>query len=333
MVMKKDEAFENLIDEQFTLNGEDPAEKPEIVQPQETMEDYAAELEASYRKVYRGDVMTGTVLSVDEEGLMLDLNYFTPGKVPPEEISNDPNSDWMHTVKVGDEVKAEVLSTDDGSGYMVLSVKNASIESAWNKLREKMKSGEVVVGRVSETNPAGAVVYVEGIRGFVPISKLDIKFVEDTSVFMGKTLELNVIEANEDDDRLVLSARDILYRREIDRRNEKANKIAVDSVVEGTVEEIKDYGAFVGIGDGLSGLLHISQISSQRVKNPRAVLSVGQKVRVKIIKVENGKISLSMKALEEATAHEVEEDAAVEYISGEEATTSFASLLKGIKLD
>lgn len=331
--MRQNETFEKLLDEQAALEGQSSGTEAgeAAFGTTETMEDYAKELEDSYKRVVRGDVLQGTVISVDEEGLILDLDYFTPGKVPPEEISSDPTFDYLHEIHIGDKVSAAVLSTDDGSGYMLMSVKEAAVDSAWDKLRTIQAQKQIVTGKIAETVPAGAILYVEGIRGFIPVSKLSLQFVEDTSVYQGQTVRVQIIEADEEQNRLVLSARELLAQEEIARKNEKINRIKVDTVVEGTVKEIKDYGAFVDIGDGITGLLHISQISMQRIKHPRVVLKEGDQVRVKIIKVADGKVSLSMKALAEIAAREEEENS-FNYHSEGEATTGLGSLLKGIKL-
>lgn len=323
-MQKMNETLEQLMDEQSSI-GEESTE------PVETMEDYAAELEASYRRVHTGDIMKGTVISVDEDGLMIDLNYFTPGKVAPEEISNNPAFDYMHEVHVGDAVDVMVLATDDGSGYMTLSVKEAAQETAWDVLKQYRDEKKELTVKITDVVPAGAVAYVENIRGFIPASRLDAKYVEDTSEYKGRSLKVRVIEVDEADSKLILSAREIAQAKEIEKKNEKVNRIKVDSVVEGTVDSLKDYGAFVDIGDGVTGLLHISQISMKRIKNPAQVLSVGQKVRVKIIKVQDGRVSLSMKELEEIAAREEEENM-YDYKSEGEATTSLGSLFKNLKL-
>lgn len=333
--MRQNETFEKLLDEQAALAGQDTGKEtasPEVTfGTTETMEDYAKELEASYKRVARGDILQGTVISVDDEGLILDLDYFTPGKVPPEQISPDPTFDYVSRIHIGDKLSAAVLSTDDGSGYMLMSVKEAAADSAWEKLRALQAQKQVVSGRIAETVPAGAILYVEGVRGFIPVSKLSLQFVEDTSVYQGQTVRVQIIEADEEQNRLVLSARELLAQEEIARKNEKVNRIKADTVVEGTVKEIKDYGAFVDIGDGITGLLHISQISEQRIKHPRAVLKEGDKIRVKIIKVADGKVSLSMKVLAEIAAREEEENL-FDYHSEGDATTGLGELLKGIKL-
>ena len=172
---------------------------------------------------------------------------------------------------------------------------------------------------------------MEGVRGFIPASKLALRYVEDTSEYQNKEVEANIIEVDVAKKRLVLSCRDILVQKSLEEKAEKVKGVAVGSIVEGTVEQLKDYGAFVDIGDGISGLLHVSQISDKRISHPKAVLKEGQKVKVKITKVENGKISLSMKALMDVTQKDSEP--AFDYKESGQATTGLGALLKGIKLD
>lgn len=298
---------------------------------EEKMEDYAAELEASFKRLRRDDEVSGRVLSVDENGLLVDLDYFTPGRVPADEISEDPSFHFMTEIQVGQEVHGIVKSAEE-EGYVLLSVKDANRLEAWDTLRKMMDEGTVYTGKITEVFPKGAVMFVEGIRGFIPASRLSTVYVEDTKEYLNQTLSVLVIEVDEEDGKLILSARELKKEEEIKEKNQKVNRIKVDSVVEGTVEKLRDFGAFVDLGDGISGLLHISQIRNERVNNIYAVLKEGQKVRVKIIKVENGKISLSMKALEEVAAHE-EEEGVPEYHSDGEISTSLGSLLAGIKLD
>ena len=298
----------------------------------ESMEDYAAELEASYKRVHTGDIMKAKVVSADEDGLLVDLDYFMPGKIAADEISNDPSFAYMQEIQPGDIIEAMVTETDDGEGFLSLSMRAAATTTAWEKLSEYQKEGKILNVKITETVKGGAVAYVENVRAFIPASRLALTYVEDLSVYQGQTIAVKIAEVNEQERKVILSARELLREQEIAEKNRRVNRIKVNSVVEGTVQELRDYGAFVDIGDGVTGLLHISEISMNRIKHPQAVLSVGQKVRVKIIKVAEGRVSLSMKELEEIAAREEEENM-FDYKSEGDATTSLAGLLKGLKLD
>lgn len=202
----------------------------------------------------------------------------------------------------------------------------------WEKL-EKMKEDKTEFDVTIEgIVKGGAIAYVEGIRAFIPVSKLSLQYVEDPEEFLKKTLTVRVFDVSEEDNNLVLSAREVLREKRDAEKREKTAEIKVGAVLDGTVETLQNYGAFVDLGDGISGLVHVSQISQKRIKSPKAVLSVGDKVTVKVIKNEDGKISLSMKALQEVPEEkDTFED--IEIPKGEELTTTLGSLFKNIKLD
>ena len=170
---------------------------------------------------------------------------------------------------------------------------------------------------------------IEGIRGFIPASRLSLSYIEDLETYLLKDIEVRVIDVDEANNRLVLSAREILQEKARKEREARIAAVKVGSIVTGTVESLQNYGAFVDLGDGLSGLVHISQISLKRIKSPSDVLNVGDDV--KIIGVKDGKISLSMKALEEEKKEE--EEIHVEIPKAEEIGTSLGDLFKGLKLD
>lgn len=201
---------------------------------------------------------------------------------------------------------------------------------AWNTLREYMENKTVLQVKIGGIVNKGVVVYVEGIRGFIPASKLDTAYVENTEEWLNKTVDAIVVTADEDEKRLVLSAKEPAMEKLAKENEKKIASVTVGSVVEGTVESLQTYGAFITLEDGLSGLLHISQISEKRIKHPSVVLSVGQKVTVKVTSTDNGKISLSMKALSDVTDPEEAPD--YELPQAEEVGTGLGALLKGIKL-
>lgn len=299
----------------------------------ESMEDYSEELEATFKKISEGDILTGTVIHISETEVTLDLKYYTEGIITVENLSNDPNFNPMEEIHIGDEISATVIKKDDGEGHILLSRKEANDILAWDKLKEYMTEGTVLNVKISGAVNKGVVAYVEGIRGFIPASKITADFVEDVEEWLNKQIDVIVIEANPEEKRLILSGKELAQKVQEEKNRNKISNIVVGSVVEGKVETIKPYGAFVSLGDGLSGLLHISQISHKRIKSPDVVLSEGQTITVKIISTNDNKISLSMKALlEEEEVTEVKDDFVYEG-SVEEATTGLGSLLKGFKFD
>lgn len=300
----------------------------------ETMQDFEAELEASFRKINEGDILTGTVISVDEDAITLDLKYYAPGIIKADEVSNDPSFVIDEHIHPGDVLEATVIRRDDGEGNILLSMKEANEVLAWDKLKELLENETIVTVKVSEAVKVGVVAYLYGIRGFIPASQITTAYVEDTESYVGKELEVRVITVDEEDDRLVLSGKSVALEKEAEERNHKIAMLVPGSIVEGTVESLMPYGAFINLGDGLTGLVHISQICERRINKPSEVLKEGQHVKAKLLNTNDGKISLSMRALEEEmvdTSVEEKEDLSA-YTSDESASTSLGALLKGLKL-
>lgn len=297
--------------------------------PEETMNDFKDEIDRSFRKIKEGDILEGTVIDVKDTEIVLDLKYYTQGIIRAEDLSDDPKFSIHRDIHVGDEISATVVSTDDGYGNILLSKKEANQIVAWDKLKELMNSGEYVDVKISEAVKSGCVAFLEGIRGFIPASKLDLNYVEESDLdsFVGKTLKVKVITADEENRKLVLSGREFLKEQADAKRAEMISNVEVGLVTEGVVESLQNYGAFVNLGNGMTGLVHISQICNQRIAHPSSVLKVGQKVKVKVTAIKDGKLSLSMKALEEIAATEITEEK-IEFESDGEATTSLGDLLK-----
>lgn len=300
--------------------------------PAETMEDYTKELEASFRTINEGNVISGTVIDVNETGVTLDLGYYAPGVVGAADLSRDPAFSILADVHVGDTLEGTVVKKDDGAGNIVLSCVEAAETLGWDRLKQYLEEKTVLTVKVSEAVNQGVVAFVEGIRGFIPASQLALDYVEETEGFVGKTLRVRVITVDSDREKLVLSAKDVLKEEEAERLNHKISMIVPGTVLEGRVESLMPYGAFVDLGDGLSGLVHISQISQKRLKKPSEALSVGDVVRVKVLNTNDNKISLSIRAAaESAEPDEIEEKQAEEYSSKESVGTSLGDLLKGFQ--
>lgn len=318
-----------VVSEEVTQIETTPTETtPEVT---ETMADYERELEASFRKIGEGDILSGTVIDVNEEGVILDLRYYTQGVIKTEDMSNDPTFSILTDVKVGDTIEATVTRLDDGHGNILLSRIEANQVLAWDKLKTYMEEQTDINVKISDVTNAGVISYVEGIRGFIPASQLSMDYVEDTNPWLGKVIKVRVITVDEKQEKLVLSAKVILKEKAAEEHRRKISMVIPGSVLEGTVESIAPYGAFINLNDGLSGLVHISQICQRRIKSPSEVLHVGDKIKAKVLNTNDGKISLSMKALEEETveADTIEE---YDYKADGEATTSLGSLFANIKL-
>lgn len=299
----------------------------------ESMKDFEEEINRSFRKFSEGDMVKGTVLAVAEEEVNVDLNSYSQGVILQGEYSDDPAFHAMDEIRVGDEITAMVLDSDDGQGRVLLSLKQARQSEAWKTLKEALESRKVYEVKVLMSVNAGVVAYVEGIRGFIPASQLALDYVEDVDSFVGDTLKVVVITADEEKNKLVLSAKEVAKEEAAKEHEAKLNALQKGFVTEGVIDRIEPYGCFVTFGENLSGLVHISQICGKFLHSPNEVVKLGQTVKVKVIDIVDGKIKLSMKDAEDL-APEVEEAAeSIEYESDEEATTSLGSLLAGIKLD
>lgn len=313
---------------------ETAAEATEVTEVTERMEDYSRELEATFRKISEGDILTGTVIDVSENGVILDLRYYAQGVIKAEDMSDVPGFSILNDVAVGDTVEATVVRMDDGQGNILLSRKAAAQILAWDKFQTYLEEGTVLEVKVGGITNGGVICYLEDIRGFVPASQLALEYVEDVNPWLGKTLRVKVITADREKKKLVMSAKVVLKEEAAKEHARKIAMVIPGSVLEGTVESLTTYGAFIQLGDGLSGLVHISQISQKRIKKPSEVLAVGDKVKTKVLNTNDGKISLSIKALQEAEeekeADQIEE---FHYESDGNATTSLGSLFANLKLD
>ena len=200
----------------------------------------------------------------------------------------------------------------------------------WNRVIDYMEKKTILPVKVEGVVNGGVIAMVEGLRGFVPASKLSLSYIDDLETYLLKDIEVRVIDVDQANNRLVLSAREILKEKEKKVREDMIANVKIGTVMNGTVETLQNYGAFVKLENNLSGLVHVSQISNKRVKTPSDVLHIGDEIQVKVIGIKDGKISLSMKALEEEKEEVVEK---VEIPKAEKIGTSLGDLFKNIKLD
>lgn len=298
---------------------------------EESMKDFEEQINASFHKFKEGDLVTGTVIAVSDTEVTVDLQSYAEGIIKAEDYSADPTFSIHHDVTVGEEVTATVISEDDGNGNLLLSKQAANQIVSWDKLQKLMDEETVLTVKITEVVNAGVVAYVEGIRGFIPASKLALTYVENLDEWLHKEINVQIINVDKTANKLVLSAKELLKKDEDEKRSRLISNVEVGLVTEGIVESIQPYGAFIALSNGTSGLVHISQICHKRIKTPDAVLKVGEKVQVKVIAVKDGKLSLSMKALEDVAAEEIHEEV-VELPESEDIGTSLGSLFANIKL-
>ena len=300
----------------------------------ETMETYAAELEQSLTKIKEGDMLSGTVAGISDTEVTVDLGIYSDGIIKLEELSNNPKFSIKTDIAVGEPVKAIVLSEDGGEGHILLSRKKADAILAWDGLKEMMDNGTVIDVKIGGVVNGGVVTYLNGVRGFIPASQLALGYVEDLNTFLNKTVSAKIITVDTDKKRLVLSVKEVEKEKAAKDKWEKMARIQIGDILDGKVETITAYGAFIDLGDGISGLVHISQISQKRIQSVNEVLKQGDAVKVKVIAIKEGKLSLSMKALQDAeeVTQKTSEDT-FKYKEDGKATTGLGSLLAGLKLD
>lgn len=241
--------------------------------------------------------------------------------VEAEETVNETMEDYAA------ELEASFKAFDERRSRTYVEDENPNAET-WQKLKQMLVDKTIVKVKLKEIVKGGAIAYLEEMKAFIPASQLSLAYIENLEEWVGKSLEVRVITAEPEAKRLVLSAKEILKERQAEEKSRKLAVYKAGDVVEGTVDSLKPYGAFVNLEDGLSGLLHISQISNQRIKHPGAVLKEGQQIKAKILSVADGKISLSMKALE--PEEEAERDD-FQYQGDEPIATGLGALLKGLK--
>lgn len=298
-----------------------------------SMDDFKDQIDKTFKKIVEGDLLKGTVIGVSDTEVSLDLGSYAEGIIKIDELSNDPSFSINDDITVGEELSGIVLSGDGGRGNILLSKKLADNVLAWDKLTDVLESKKKIQVKIAQAVKSGVVAYLYGIRAFIPASQLSIAYVKDLDTWVGKEIEVVVITASKDDNKLILSGKEVEIEKESKERLSKISKLTRGTVTTGTVEKIMPYGAFVNLDSGLSGLVHISQISHKRIKSPSEVIKEGETITVKITDIKDGKISLSMKAVQD-NEDVVDDfiDAPSSYQSGEEASTSLASLLKNIKL-
>ena len=242
-----------------------------------------------------GDVVTGKVVQIDRDEVLLDIGYKSEGVIPANELSIRKSVDPSDEVQLGEELEALVVTKEDSEGRLILSKKRARFEKAWRKIEAAAESGEPVEGKVIEVVKGGLIIDL-GIRGFLPASLVDIRRVQDLEEFTGETLECKVIEINRNRNNVVLSRRAVLEEERKEARNEILDRLEKGQVVEGKISNIVDFGAFVDL-DGIDGLIHISELSWSHVTNPSEVVSIGDVVKVKVLDIDNERqrISLGLK--------------------------------------
>ncbi|MGB8452793.1 MAG: S1 RNA-binding domain-containing protein [Anaerocolumna sp.] len=302
-------------------------------EPLSSMGDFEDQINNSFIKINEGEIVKGTVIGISETEVTVDLGYYAEGIIRLEDLSNDPRFSIKADMVTGQEVTAAVLKEDDGQGNILLSKKEADNILSWSTLKSYMDNKTIIKVKIAQSVNGGVVTYLEGIRGFIPASQLSLTYVENLASWVNKEISVIVITVDEDNKKLVLSGKEVERDKALEDKNSKISRLQIGLITKGSVEKIVPYGAFVNIGEGLSGLVHISQICGRRIKSPNEVIKEGEEVTVKIIEIKDGKVSLSIKAVEEnAEVLDRVDEVPFEYSTGGEASTGLAGLLSKIKL-
>lgn len=267
------------------------------------MKDLLLKEEFSLPKV--GQIISGQVISVSKSNVLVDLGSIGIGIVYPGEFYDSP--DRMRSLKPGELVTAMLLEIENNDGYRELSLKAAQMTTAWQRIKEKKDSGEVITTTIMNINKGGLIVEVEGVQGFLPLSQLSsehypkveggesAKIVQALQKYKGQEFKVKILDYAEEENKLIVSERAI----QEEAAKEELTKLTVGQIIEGTVTEVTDFGAFVKLSDTLDGLIHSSEIAWRFIEDPREVLHPNDHVTTKIISLDGGRVSLSLKALQE----------------------------------
>jgi small subunit ribosomal protein S1 len=255
--------------------------------------------DATLHPFQEGDVVTGHVVRIDNDEVLVDIGYKSEGVIPASELSIRKSVDPSDEVHLGEEVDALVLTKEDQDGRLILSKKRARFEKAWRRIEAAAESGEPVEGAVIEVVKGGLIIDL-GVRGFLPASLVDIRRVPNLDEYMGQTIECKVIELNRSRNNVVLSRRAVLEEQRKEDRERILDRLQPGQVVEGTISNIVDFGAFVDL-DGIDGLIHISELSWSHVNHPSEILNIGDEVSVKVLDIDRQRqrISLGLKQTQE----------------------------------
>jgi small subunit ribosomal protein S1 len=255
--------------------------------------------DATFSPFEEGDVVSGRVVRIDNDEVLVDIGYKSEGVIPSNELSIRKNVDPHDEVELGEEVDALVLTKEDQDGRLIVSKKRARFEKAWRNIEAAAESGQPVTGTVIEVVKGGLIVDL-GVRGFLPASLVDIRRVPNLDEYMGQAIECKVMELNRSRNNVVLSRRAVLEEERKEQRQEILDRLQPGLVVEGVISNIVDFGAFVDL-NGIDGLIHISELSWSHVNHPSEILNIGDTVQVKVLDIDRDRqrISLGLKQTQE----------------------------------
>ena len=261
-----------------------------------TMKDMMEEINSSMKRIHKGELLKGKVISVSDKEAVLNIGYISDGILPKKEVVDNEDVNLKDIISKDDIISICVLEVNDGEGNVLLSKKKAEIIEAWSNLEKAFKKEEILEIKIEEIIKGGAIGHIESIRVFVPASQIDNKYVKDLNVFKDETVKGRLIELDKQKGKVVLSSRIVKEEEDAERKEELWNSLEKGQKIDGVVRRLEKFGAFVDIG-GMDGLVHNSQLSWGRVNHPSEVVSIGDKVEVYVLDFDKDtkKIALSLK--------------------------------------
>lgn len=278
-------------------------------------------LEESLKTIRTGEIVTGKVIDVKEDEIVLNIGFKSDGIIPRNEYTDDQNLDLATVVSVGDEMEAKVVKVNDGEGQVALSYKRLAADRGNKRLEEAFENNEVLTAKVAAVLDGGLSVVVEGARVFIPASLVSDTYEKDLSKYADQEIEFVITEFNPKRRRIIGDRKQLMVAKRAEMQKELFERIHPGDVVEGTIKNVTDFGAFIDLG-GADGLLHISEMSWGRVESPKKVFKAGEKMRVLIKDINGDKIALSLKFPETNPW----KDAAVKYAAGNIVTGRVARM-------
>lgn len=271
-----------------------------------SMKEFMSGINSSMKKIQIGDIIKGKVLSVTDDEVIVNIGYMTDGLIPKSDFhQDDVNLKDMFTT--GDEIYVYIEEINDGEGNVLLSKEKADSFKVWDEFEDSLKNDKAFNVRVDEIVKGGAIAHIKGVRAFIPISQLSVAYVKNADEFLNRSLLVKVIEMDREKEKVILSRKEVEKAEIEGKKSDVLLSIKPGEKRKGTVSNITKYGAFVDLG-GVDGLIHISEMSSERVKSPSDIVSLGDVVEVYVLDVdrEKGRISLSLKDKDEEEAHVIE---------------------------
>ena len=278
-------------------------------------------LEESLKTIRTGEIVTGKVIDVKEDEIVLNIGFKSDGIIPRNEYTDDQNLDLATVVSVGDEMEAKVVKVNDGEGQVALSYKRLAADRGNKRLEEAFENHEVLTAKVAAVLDGGLSVVVEGAKVFIPASLVSDTYEKDLSKYADQEIEFVITEFNPKRRRIIGDRKQLMVAKRAEMQKELFERIHPGDVVEGTIKNVTDFGAFIDLG-GADGLLHISEMSWGRVESPKKVFKAGEKMRVLIKDINGDKIALSLKFPETNPW----KDAAVKYAAGNIVTGRVARM-------